>query len=521
MNRHDSTYLLLAQRCFVNTTVNVTNAMDRPFRILQENQGLVRSIMLELAAENMQDYDNIHPQNLKVALEELESGAPWSPDASPLTRANVPRVLDEDAYRKVVRRLLQAISAGNLREANKQKDLVASVPAMLYIAQAIRGDADRLTAALLVTIIIDTTHLYLWAEAGPSAKWIVDGHLKRIEKKIRTSITNHHLYTTCFALVDRDEAAAATSDTGIAPMQNLLSILSLPRLGNDQTLLQHLPCVVAHQLLVVYVACAETCVVFLNNCAVFAGVLFGYKLLRQLEVLATIPLLDKLVHVFGDEVFLYQGSSSKFASKWNAVLGGKPFGKKNKQENAPVKNFVKAPNRITRAPSFLLTYPCGGHLENADYLNTVMPSMLARTEEAVDKKNLQEHMQATHTPISVRICADLCAAWDDCSGAFPIGLLNYFEVYTVCVDTFAKFHQALEIIQITGRLPLPNRAIDKHDAAYSGLSAFSALLTKVDALLKRGDRESLVVKDAAVEALAGCYLAAWESMADHERLVLF
>jgi hypothetical protein len=49
-----------------------------------------------------------------------------------------------------------------------------------------------------------------------------------------------------------------------------------------------------------------------------------------------------------------------------------------------------------------------------------------------------------------------------------------------------------------GLRPLPNRRIGKYDAAYSGISAVSVLLAKVDILLERGERETLVIKHPTV-----------------------
>jgi hypothetical protein len=141
VNQHDSTFLLLAARRFFTTTAKTIHAMEA----LQGNEALVRSILLELAAKSMEDYGGICHNNLTVALVELElvvSGSqpkrPRSAVAEPaLARDHVPHILAPDNYRRLVRSLLKAIAAGNFTLAQQHKDIVASVPAILYVARVI------------------------------------------------------------------------------------------------------------------------------------------------------------------------------------------------------------------------------------------------------------------------------------------------------------------------------------------------------------------------------------------------
>ncbi|RAR16571.1 hypothetical protein DDE83_000138 [Stemphylium lycopersici] len=519
-SNQDTTQILLASRCFILTSTHIIDALEAPLQILQANQTLVRSLAIELNEQAMRETSTIPSDSLSIALEELEIHASTSTEPVPLTRNNVPMTLDKSDYRGVIRTLLDAISAANLQAHQHQTTLESSVVALVYIARAMRGEANHTTAAILLTMVVDTTHNFLWATwdgGAQSAKSMVEEHMRNITGKITDSLRAPEYLNIVRHLLARDEQSAATSLTQKPPLTNLMGLLAVPALHDDA--LHHLPCVSAHQLLVTYQAWAEAIPVFLNNCLVLPIVLIGYKLLRQLDLITESLLLEKLLAMFEQDI-LERGSVSRFSTKWHSLLGGKTIGNRKKTRVAEVTEFQNAPNRIRLTGSFMLQWPCGGHLANDDYIKAVMPCIVGRAQGTTNQNRIRAKMTPHgFMPPSMQISADLSAVWNELDDALPNGLMNHLAIYSFSLSTMAAFDNKLANSSHLGVNLLPNRKIDPADAAYSGIAAMSALLAKVDKMLERGQRKELI-KDAALAQLASCYQAIWfqDSVWEHLRL---
>ena len=517
----DSTFILIAARCYANTTRLITYALEA---VRSKHQYIAREITLELSAKSMEKMPGICDDSLQIALEVLEvtifsQALPYdgSREPSPAPdRNNTPQVLNKDAYRDAVVRLLSAISADDLIATNCTTSRQAqSHHALSYIARALLGERDLLTAALLITTVIDTMHIFLWASPnGDPAAAIVKDHLGDIKTKILGSLKNPKFITTGIELQARGERAAPMSRSGVPPLENLVALVMAPKTATEYV--DQLPCMAAHRVLIMFEACAEAFPVVLNNCAMVAANLYGYQLLRQLNVLKAIPLLDRLVKAFGSPIFL-DGSVSKFATKWHAVLGGQVARKKKKEVPVEVTDYKKNPDRINLDSSFMLTWPDGARFLKPDHIKFIITSIMTKTHDCVDKATLRKSLEGQHIPLNVAVSADLSATWDECGGFLPLALINHFEFYSASLQTLAYFHRTLETqeknVDVFGTPLLLNRPIDERDSAYSGISAFSMLLTKVDGLLAKSQRNK-VLSEPAIHALAGGYRAYWVSLGD-------
>jgi hypothetical protein len=430
------------------------------------------------------------------------------------TRDNVLITMTNDQYRSLVRRLLLHISRADLTSAN------TSMHSLFYIKEALSRENNLLTAAVLDTLIIDTTHLFLWGDWGEEqcATSPVDKHTKRLETAVFESLAAPNYPIMCKALISRDERAAETSQHGFELLDTFGTMCEHSGGAPQTGAIASLPCVTAHVLLTMYAAYAEVVPLVLNNCLGLPMILIGYELLQQLEMLKRIPVLHKLREVFGPST-LGDGSLSRFSSKWKSLLGSKPVCTKingiARYAIPSVTDFTTAPDRITTAPSVLLAHPCGGFLDEPEFLKVKLPFVVAKFD---DKKAVEACLtKGIGAPSSLHLLADLLAIFDEWLQEVPTGLINYVEVYSLCLETFARFDK--KIVSLP-RDPLPLRKTYRHNAVYSGVVAMSELLKKVDRLLKNNEKE-VVVADEAVKQLAICYKGVWAHRDLFEKISLF
>ncbi|KAI8940344.1 hypothetical protein NX059_004037 [Plenodomus lindquistii] len=528
--KRDGIAMMVLARSLLTTTQQVITYLNTEAILAQPD--LVKSVMVDLYKVELTAREYGHENGLVVALEELDHAirdqtsrnTDNTVPVAELSAEQFPDTLSEDQYRDCVRRLLAMIRDADLRLEEKRQDVHASFAPTMYIAQALLGQANRVTAAVLLSMIVDTTHIHFRAAGRSTALHVlVEDKLVAMKDFIAQGVQAPQYPTVTKALVARIDKIASESPDGQAPLYTLFARLENRGRLPHRVVLDEIPCMAVHELLVMFETYSECVPTFLNHCMAVPAMLICYRVLRQLSLLPTISVLEHLLNLLGEKLSL-DGRVSRFSSLWNMLLGGKASAKKDKRGTyhvEPVTLYESAPNKLDNSHSFILRWPIGGDLiDDEEYRAKVTPLILSDIHDKDAKAEVQDILKAdTLIPASLAVCAGVQGVLDECKKDVPAGFLNYAKIYTLSLHTLSKFARRVEAMAALQGNPLPQWKSTPEDGAYSGLGAISSFLKKVDLLLERNQRK-VAMQDPAAKALSQSLQDTWGSQSLEDLMLL-